>query len=270
VAVAREKRTLLNRLQRNTVRVFTAPFQKRVLPELREEDVEDLMEFAGLRREQVMEYLHRSSGLRHSDELDWLRPASVEEYGWFYRGSRTYLFCVGDAWQRAVEAAQPGWRTLDFGGGGGRNSLAIAARGADAHYVDIGIQNSAFMTFRARKRGLRVTVIDPLVEIDGRWVIDTAEAARRVGDFDLIICDNVLEHVPDYPRVLAKLAAALKPTGRILECTPWKREKTYLFKRAPEWDIHLPPGQEMEDAMRACGMRPVAGAKKGLWERVPG
>ena len=266
--MARERRTLLNRLQRNTVRLFTHPFQKRSLPELREEDVEDLMEFAGLRREQVIEYLHRSSGRRHSDELDWLRPASVEEYGWFYRGSRTYLFCVGDAWKRAVETARPGWRTLDFGGGGGRNTLALAAMGADAHYVDIGIQNAAFVAFRARKRGLRVTVIDPLVEIDGRWVVDSAEAVRRVGDFDLIICDNVLEHVPDYPSVLAKLATALSPNGRILECTPWKREKTYLFKRVSEWDIHLPQVREMEDAMRACGMRRVEGAKSGLWERV--
>jgi 2-polyprenyl-3-methyl-5-hydroxy-6-metoxy-1,4-benzoquinol methylase len=266
---ARARRTLLGRLQRNTVRIFTQPFQRRSIPEMREEDIEDLMEFAGLRREQVVEYLNRSSGRRHSDELSWLRPATAEEYGWFYRGSRTYLFCVGDAWQRAVETARPGWRTLDFGGGGGRNTLALAAKGADAHYVDIGIQNAAFVAFRARKRGLRVTVIDPLIETDGRWSVDTAEAARRIGDFDLIVCDNVLEHVPEYPRVLAKLAAALSPTGLILECTPWKREKTYLFKRVPDWDIHLPPFQRMDEAMRACGMRPVAGAEAGLWERVP-
>jgi 2-polyprenyl-3-methyl-5-hydroxy-6-metoxy-1,4-benzoquinol methylase len=268
--VERQKRTLIGRLRKNAVRTFTRPFEKRTPPALREEDVEDLMEFAGLRREQVLEYLHRSAGRRYSDELDWLRPASAEEYGWFYRGSRTYLFCVGDAWERAVKTAEPGWRTLDFGGGGGRNTLALAAKGADAHYVDIGIQNSAFVAFRARKRGLRVTVIDPLVEVDGRWVVDTAEAARRIGGFDLIICDNVLEHVPDYAGVLAKLAAALKPDGRILECTPWKREKTYLFKRVPEWDIHLPQSQRMDDAMRACGMRPVPGAEPGLWEKVPG
>jgi hypothetical protein len=120
VAVARERRTLLNRLQRNTVRVFTAPFQKRSLPEFREEDVEDLMEFAGLRREQVVEYLQRSSGLRHSDELDWLRPASAEEYGWFYRGSRTYLFCVG------MRGSGPSRR---FSPVGGRSTSAAAADG---------------------------------------------------------------------------------------------------------------------------------------------
>ena len=268
----RAKKTLLDRLQRNTVRIVTRPFQKRSLRSLRslrEDDVEDLMEFAGLRREQIAGYLQRSSGRRYSDELDWLRPASAEEYAWFYRGSRTYLFCVGDAWERAVELVRPGWRTLDFGGGGGRNTLALAAKGADAYYIDIGILNAAFVAFRARKRGLRVTVIDPLIETDGRWEVDTAEAARRVGDFDLIVCDNVLEHVPDYPRVLAKLAAALKPTGWILECTPWKREKTYLFKRVPEWDIHLPQVERMEDAMRASGMQRVAGGPSGLWERIP-
>jgi 2-polyprenyl-3-methyl-5-hydroxy-6-metoxy-1,4-benzoquinol methylase len=274
VPAARAKRTLLDRLQRNTVRIFTRPVRKRLIPELHEDDVEDLMEFAGLRREEVEQYLRRSSGRRYSDELDWLRPATAEEYGWFYRGSRTYLFCVGDAWDRAVEIARPGWRTLDFGGGGGRTALALAAKGADACYVDIGIVNAAFVAFRARKRRLRLTVIDPLIEIDGRWQVDTAEAARRVGDFDLIVCDNVLEHVPDYPRVLSKLAAALKPTGRILECTPWKREKSYLFKRVPEWDIHLPQTQAMDEAMRACGMRPVAGSNApgsnaGLWERIP-
>lgn len=266
----RPKKTLLDRLQRNTARIFTRPFRVRTAREMREDDLEDLIEFTGLRREQVEAYLQRSSGRRYSDELDWLRPDSAQEYGWFYRGSRTYLFCVGDAWPKALEVARPGWRTLDFGGGGGRNTLALASQGADAHYVDIGIVNAAFVSFRARKRGLRVTVIDPLIETDRGWQVDTAEAARRIGEFDLIVCDNVLEHVPDYPGVLAKLVAALKPTGQILECTPWKREKTYLFKRAPEWDIHLPQTHRLDEVMHACGMRPVVGAMTGLWERIPG
>jgi 2-polyprenyl-3-methyl-5-hydroxy-6-metoxy-1,4-benzoquinol methylase len=155
-------------------------------------------------------------------------------------------------------------RCLDFGGGGGRNALGMAAHGCEVFYVDIGLQTSAFVAFRARKRDLDVTVIDPMVFDGDRWRCDTAEAARRVGGFDLIVCDNVFEHVPDYHLVLRKLCAALAPKGRLLECTPFKREKVYMFKKAAEWDVHLLPRVGMPEAMAAAGMKEVGG---GLWER---
>lgn len=264
----REKRTILVRLRRNLRRMVTRPFKVKQPAPMAEEDLQDLEDFTGLSREEVLPWVRRERGRRISNEFDWLAPRSAREYGWFYRGSRTYLFNADTAWERALEVVQPGWRVLDFGGGGGRNSLGMAARGAKVFYVDIAVLSAAFTAFRARKRGLDVTIVDPLVQVDGRWVVDTAEAGRRVGELDLIVCDNVLEHVADYPSALRKLAAGLGPSGRILECTPFKREKTYILKRQPEWDIHLPPPMPMSAAMAACGMRPVEGAEPGLWERA--
>jgi 2-polyprenyl-3-methyl-5-hydroxy-6-metoxy-1,4-benzoquinol methylase len=244
------------------------PFrQKRKVPATyAEADLVDLEEFTGLSRDEVLAYLERREGRRNSDEFAWLDPTSESEYAWFYRGSRSYLFAVDDAWDRALELAKPGMRCLDFGGGCGRNALGLAALGCEAFYVDIGLQTSAFVAFRARKRGLDVTVIDPMVADGDRWRCDTAEAVRRVGGFDLIVCDNVFEHVHDYHLVLRKLCAGLAPGGRVLERTPFKREKVYLFKKTPQWDVHLLPRVGMHDAMAAAGMREVG---VGLWERVP-
>lgn len=256
--------TLGARLRRNARRLVTRPFKPKRPLRVSAEDIEDLQEFSGLGREEILRYLHREKGRRISNEFAWLAPSDYAQYSWFYRGSRTYLFNVSDAWQRAVDLAGPGMRCLDFGGGGGRNALGMAAKGADVHYVDIGIINSAFVAFRARKRGLKLRVIDPLVDAGGAYRVDTAEAARRAGPFDLIVCDNVLEHVPDYPSVLETLVSALAPSGRIVELTPFKRPKRYLLKQPPEWDVHLRPKVGMLEAMAACGMRPLG---DGLWER---
>ncbi len=260
----REKKTLGRRLRKSAARALgLGPRRRHEPPQLAETDLVDLEEFTGLSREGVLAYLERRKGRRISDEFDWMAPATRGEYGWFYRGSRSYVFVV-HAWDRAVDLAKPGMRCLDFGGGGGQNALGMAERGARVFYVDIGIQASAFVAFRARKRGLEVSVVDPMVEDAGRWRCDTAEAARRIGGFDLIVCDNVLEHVPDYHVVLHKLCDALKPGGRLLECTPFKREKVYLFKRPREWNVHLLPSVSLEDAMAAVGMRRI---EEGLWER---
>jgi 2-polyprenyl-3-methyl-5-hydroxy-6-metoxy-1,4-benzoquinol methylase len=252
------------RLARNLERMIRKPFAGPKPLHARERDIEDLMQFTGLDREEVLRYLRREKGRRHSHEFAWLAPDSFETYEWFYRGSRTYVFNAHAAWSRVVEVAGPGMRCLDFGGGGGANAFAMAERGAEVYYVDIGIVNSAYMAFRARKYGAKVDVIDPLIETGDGWRVDTAEAARRVGDFDLIVCDNVLEHVPDYHEVLATLCAALKPAGRILELTPFKREKRYLWKRPREWNVHLRPKLPLADVMASCHMHSEG---RGLWRR---
>ena len=264
MATRDEKRTLIARLQKNLRQAVTKPFRTRSPKTFREEDLVDLEEFTGLRREHLLEYLTRVPGRRISDEHAWLRPRTAEEYGWFYRGSRTYLIASDDAWERAVEHAEPGMKCLDFGGGGGRNSMGMARKGAKVFYVDIGVQNAAFVAFRAKKHRLDITVIDPMVEDGGRWRVDTAEAARRVGGFDLAVADNVLEHVPRYHEVVKTLGQALAPGGRLLECTPFKREKAYVFKRADPWDIHLKPAMFMPEAAAAAGLK---AAGEGLWER---
>jgi 2-polyprenyl-3-methyl-5-hydroxy-6-metoxy-1,4-benzoquinol methylase len=259
-----EKRGLLQRLQKNLRRAVVRPFRPKAEKTFNEEDLVDLEEFTGLERASILEYLKRIPGKRISNEHGWLQPRDAREYSWFYRGSRTYLFASDDAWERAVAQAGPGKRCLDFGGGGGRNSMGMARRGAKVFYVDIGIMNAAFVSFRAKKRGLDITVIDPMVEDGGRWRPDTAEAARRVGGFDLIVADNVLEHVPDYHLVVEKLGQALAPGGRLLECTPFKRPKTYLFGGGQQWDIHLPPTMTMAQATERAGLVRV---EDGLWAR---
>jgi 2-polyprenyl-3-methyl-5-hydroxy-6-metoxy-1,4-benzoquinol methylase len=258
------KRTLLARLQKNIARAVVRPFRNKAEKTFREEDLLDLEEFTGLKRDSILPYLRREPGRRISNEHAWLRPSTQEEYGWFYRGSRTYLFASDEAWDRAVEHAGPGKRCLDFGGGGGRNSMGMARKGAKVHYVDIGVMNASFVAFRSKKHKLDITVIDPMVEEMGRWRVDTADAARRVGGFDLIVCDNVLEHVPEYHAVVGKLAQALAPGGRLLECTPFKREKPLLFGRTTLWDIHLPPTMPMAEAAAKAGLKNVG---EGLWER---
>ncbi len=59
-----------------------------------------------------------------------------------------------------------------------------------ARQDDIGIMNAAFVAFQARKHRLDITVIDPMVDGGGRMRVDTAEAARRVGGFDLAVADT--------------------------------------------------------------------------------
>lgn len=266
----REKRGLMNRLQRNMKRMITRPLRRKEPREFSDEEITDLVEFTGLDREAVVSWLRREGTRRVSNEFDWIAPSNEHEYAWFYRGNRSYVFQADEAWERAIEVAQPGWRCLDFGGGGGRNGLGMAGKGAKAFYVDIGIVNAAFTRFRARKKDLDLTVLDPMVDVDGTWKVDTVEAARRAGPYDLIVADNVLEHIPDYHTVVKRLSEALSPTGRFLECTPFKREKTYLLKKEEEWDIHLKPSMPMSEAMAAAGMRAVAGEPEGLWERATG
>ncbi len=55
-------------------------------------------------------------------------------------------------------------------------------------------------------------------------VSDLADLPLPDGDLDLVVCTEVLEHVPDPARALAELARVLRPGGRVLITVPFVGE----------------------------------------------
>jgi SAM-dependent methyltransferase len=114
------------------------------------------------------------------------------------------------SWAQAVAARRPGARILDFGCGPGTvvqaaRGLGLECSGADAFYE--GEQDLPLV----RKTGLFGTAIRKIE--DGRVPFDDAS-------FDLIVSNQVLEHVRHLDGTLSELFRLLKPDGRLLVLCP--------------------------------------------------
>ncbi|MBN1417458.1 MAG: class I SAM-dependent methyltransferase [Planctomycetes bacterium] len=237
-------------------------------PEIREAR-EDLCAFTGLPPEAVDRYFRREKGFRIRNEFDAVRPRDEAELRWFYRSCRTYVLSTAcDApWDKALRLARPGMRALDYGGGAGVNALALARRGCEVSYVDLGILTSDFVRFRARRHGLSIRVIEPFIPRDGALLLDPAGAVA--GEYDLIVLKDTLEHIPDYERVLRHLIGRLAGEGWILENTPFKRRKRrrleglrrFFRRKGPT--LHLPEGTPIASIMAGAGLTLV---EPGVWQ----
>ncbi len=109
---------------------------------------------------------------------------------------------------------EPGKRFLDVGGGAGMASWAADRLGLDVTLQEV--DPRAIECFRAWSRGPEIRVCRDLSEL---------------GDerFDLIFADNVIEHVSDPGRWMARLYDRLAPGGRLVIKTPWARNTELLF-----------------------------------------
>ncbi len=56
---------------------------------------------------------------------------------------------------------------------------------------------------------------------------------------DVVICHHTLEHVPNPPEVLEEIRRWLKPSGRLVLCVPFERERCYRKFRPDEPNRHL-------------------------------
>lgn len=99
----------------------------------------------------------------------------------------------------ALLAPRPGERILDLGCGDGRLTQKIAASGATV----VGIDGSAEMVEAARGRGIDAHVMD-------------ARALGFDGGFDAVFSNAALHWIPEAEAVLAGVAKALKPGGRLV------------------------------------------------------
>jgi 2-polyprenyl-6-hydroxyphenyl methylase/3-demethylubiquinone-9 3-methyltransferase len=109
---------------------------------------------------------------------------------------------------------------LDVGCGGGILAEAMAQRGARVTGIDLG------------EKALKVAQLHLLESrLPIRYELASAEdhAARHAGEFDVVTCMELLEHVPDPASTVAACARLLKPGGRAFFSTINRNPKSYLF-----------------------------------------
>lgn len=114
-----------------------------------------------------------------------------------------------------VTALGPGpLRVLDVGGGDGRDSVPLAV---DGHHVTI-VDTAAGMLAEAEARAADVGASDRVVT---RVASVDDDLAALVGDgFDLVLCHFLLHYRPAGAGDVARLAALLRPGGRVSLIAP--------------------------------------------------
>jgi 2-polyprenyl-3-methyl-5-hydroxy-6-metoxy-1,4-benzoquinol methylase len=217
--------------------------------------VDDLAAYTGLEPVDVRSALERRDALSFRSEW-WATPAALREDHWFYLSSKTYLF--GNAVHfpdaafvdRFVTSHVPaGGRVLDFGGGAGGLTLALAARGFVPAYSDLNALQRDFLRFRVHRHGLadRVEVLD--------WWADLP-----ADGFDTVVAVDVLEHLPNARPTVARLLDAVRPGGSLVERSPFQTSASNPMHHG---DFGL------QELLAARGFELVDGAEDGtnVWTR---
>ncbi|QEP44298.1 bifunctional 2-polyprenyl-6-hydroxyphenol methylase/3-demethylubiquinol 3-O-methyltransferase UbiG [Ectothiorhodospiraceae bacterium BW-2] len=113
-----------------------------------------------------------------------------------------------------------GKRVADIGCGGGILSESMAQRGAIVTGIDMGRAPLEVAKLHQLESGTSVTYRQMTVE---------SLALEEPGQYDLITCLEMLEHVPDPASVIAACRQLVKPDGHLVFSTINRNPKSYLF-----------------------------------------
>jgi len=113
-----------------------------------------------------------------------------------------------------------GKAVLDVGCGGGILAEAMARLGATVTGIDLSEKPLKVAQLHLLESGLAV-----------HYELVSAEekAANSPGEFDVVTCMELLEHVPDPASTVAACAKLAKPGGRVFFSTLNRNPKSYLF-----------------------------------------
>ena len=119
-----------------------------------------------------------------------------------------------------ARAGLAGKRVVDVGCGGGILAEAMAHRGAKVTGIDLGEAPLAVARLHAEESG---------VAVDYRCVSVETLAEEMPGEFDVVTCLEMLEHVPDPASVVRACAALVKPGGQLFFSTLNRNPKAYAL-----------------------------------------
>lgn len=117
-------------------------------------------------------------------------------------------------------AGLAGKRVLDVGCGGGILSESMAERGADVTGIDMG---------EAPLSVARLHTLESGIEVDYQRITVEQLADEQAASFDLVVCMEMLEHVPDPASVINACARLAKPGGQLFFSTLNRNPKSFLL-----------------------------------------
>jgi 2-polyprenyl-6-hydroxyphenyl methylase/3-demethylubiquinone-9 3-methyltransferase len=173
----------------------------------------------------------------------------------------------------AARAAPAGRRVLDVGCGGGLLSEALAAQGAKVTGIDAAPPLIEAARAHAVTTGLAI-----------EYVATTAEAheAAVPAAYDIVVCMELLEHVPDPAALVHALGRLVRPGGDVFLSTLNRTPRAYLQAvLAAEYVLRLLPKgthdyrqfvrpAELARYLRAAGLsvREIRGMRYAPWSRA--
>ena len=151
-----------------------------------------------------------------------------------------------------------GKQVIDVGCGGGILAESMAMRGAKVTGIDMG---------EAPLSVARLHQLESGVEVDYRRITAEEIAEQQAGQFDVVTCMEMLEHVPDPASTIAACASLVKPGGHVFFSTINRNPKAYLFavigaeyilnmlpKGTHEYNKFITPA-ELDSWARAAGLQ---------------
>lgn len=126
-----------------------------------------------------------------------------------------------------------GKRVLDVGCGGGILTEALATEGANITGIDMAekpLQVAKLHQHETQNEALsEATLKNKTLNIDYQLTTIEAYAQDHEGEFDVITCLEMMEHVPDPSSIIATCRKLLKPDGHLFLSTINRNAKAYLF-----------------------------------------
>lgn len=148
-------------------------------------------------------------------------------------------------------------KVIDVGCGGGILAESLAQRGADVTGIDMG---------EAPLSVARLHALEVGVTLNYERITAEEKAEQCAGEFDIVTCMEMLEHVPDPSSVVKACADLVKPNGDVYFSTINRNPKAYAFailgaeyllkmlpKGTHDYDKFIKPS-ELAQWLRAAGL----------------
>ena len=164
-------------------------------------------------------------------------------------------------WIQECAGSLAGRKVLDVGCGGGILSEAMARSGADVTGIDLADKSLKI----ARLHGL-----ESGVKVEYRKVPVEELAVEQPGQYDVVTCMEMLEHVPDPASIVRACSTLVKPGGWVFFSTLNRNAKSFVFaiigaeyvlrllpRGTHTYDQFIKPS-ELSAAARGAALEPVS------------